>query len=95
MGIQVLRLEAHLLQLWSGKPPHPFILLSTDWTLQPMIGGSITSEPDFSPTIDATFVSQGSDYIHNDPSGKQMRLNAHAVLKYAVLNYWQGYVELT
>lgn len=39
-----------------------------------MTGGSIKSEPGFSPAIDAQFVSQGADYIHNDPDGKFMRL---------------------
>ena len=39
-----------------------------------MTGGSIKSEPGFSPAVDAQFVSQGADYIHNDPDGKFMRL---------------------
>lgn len=40
------------------------------------------SESGFSPAIDAEFVGTGADYIHNDPDGKHMRLNAHGVLKW-------------
>ena len=46
-----------------------------------MPGGSIKSEPGFSPAIDAQWAGPGADYIHNDPSGAQMRLNAHAAVK--------------
>ena len=46
-----------------------------------MTGGSIKTEPNFSPAIDAEWVGVGNDYIHNDPDGKVMRLNAHAVVK--------------
>ncbi|KAF7590041.1 hypothetical protein BBP40_003294 [Aspergillus hancockii] len=35
----------------------------------------------FSPTLDAEFVGTGNDYIHADPDGKHLRLNAHGVLK--------------
>lgn len=46
-----------------------------------MTGGSIKSESNFSPAIDAQFEGVGADYIHNDPSGTHMRLNAHGAVK--------------
>lgn len=47
-----------------------------------MIGISVKSEPGFSPSIDAELVGHtANDYIHVDPSGKHMRLNAHGVVK--------------
>jgi hypothetical protein len=46
-----------------------------------MTGGSIKSEPGFSPAVDAKFVGTGNDFIRNDPGGKHMRLNAHGVVK--------------
>lgn len=46
----------------------------------------MTSESGFSPAIDAEFVGTGADYIHNDPDGKHMRLNAHGVLKWVAPN---------
>lgn len=49
-----------------------------------MTGGSVKSEPGFSPVIDAEWEGVGADYIHNDPSGSHMRLNAHAAVKYVV-----------
>lgn len=55
-----------------------------------MTGGSIKSEPGFSPAIDATWAFQGADYIRNDPSGKHMRLNAHQVVKYALSDVVDG-----
>ena len=45
------------------------------------MGGTVKSEPGFAPAIDAALVGQGADYIHNDPSGKHMRLDAHSVIK--------------
>lgn len=47
-----------------------------------MTGGTIKSEPGFSPALDAEFVGVGNDYIHADADGKHLRLNAHAVAKY-------------
>lgn len=58
------------------------------------------SEPGFSPSLNAEFVGTGNDYIHNDPSGKHMRLNAHGVVKdkesgaMVYLNY-SGVVDIT
>ncbi|KAL9125856.1 MAG: hypothetical protein Q9217_005001 [Psora testacea] len=65
----------------------------------PMTGGSVKSEPGFSPAIDATWAIQGTDYIHNDPNGKHMRLNAQQVVKdnsgsLIYLNY-NGVVAIT
>jgi Protein of unknown function (DUF3237) len=47
----------------------------------PLTSGTMKSEPGFSPSIDATFKGIGNDYIHNDPTGKHMRLDAHAVFE--------------
>ncbi|KAL8705492.1 MAG: hypothetical protein Q9225_008024 [Loekoesia sp. 1 TL-2023] len=46
-----------------------------------MTGGSAVSCPAFKPAIDAVLASRGNDYIHNDPDGKTMRLDAHGVLR--------------
>lgn len=48
---------------------------------QPMVGGTVISEPGFTPALDAKFEGTGNDYIRNDPDGKRMRLNAHGVVK--------------
>ncbi|PKY08707.1 hypothetical protein P168DRAFT_323784 [Aspergillus campestris IBT 28561] len=47
----------------------------------PMIGGTVKSDSSFNLPIDAEFVGVGNDYIHGDPDGKHLRLNAHGVLK--------------
>ncbi|KAI9924815.1 hypothetical protein ASPWEDRAFT_155172 [Aspergillus wentii DTO 134E9] len=47
----------------------------------PMTGGTLKSAPGFEPAIDAEFVGVGNDYIHADPDGKHLRLNAHGVVK--------------
>lgn len=47
-----------------------------------MTGGTIKSEPGFSPALDAEFVGTGNDYIRHDVDGKRMRLDAHGVVKY-------------
>ena len=65
-----------------------------------MTGGNVKSESGFSPALNAEFVGTGNDYIHNDPSGKHMRLNAHAVVQdkesgaMVYLNY-SGVVDIT
>lgn len=43
----------------------------------------VKSEPGFSPSVDAEIVGSANDYIHHDPSGKHMRLDAHGVVKYS------------
>lgn len=53
----------------------------TPLTMVPITGGSMKSEPGFSPEIDAEIKLPGNDYTHNDNSGKYMRLNAHSVLE--------------
>ena len=64
-----------------------------------MTGGSVKSEPNFSPSIDAEWVGTGNDYIHNDPDGKAMRLDAHAVVKDkgggTVYLHYTGVVNIT
>ncbi|KAL5356898.1 hypothetical protein BJX96DRAFT_143576 [Aspergillus floccosus] len=47
----------------------------------PMTGGTVKSAEGFSPAIDAEFEGIGNDYIHADPDGQHLRLNAHGVLK--------------
>ncbi|RAK97083.1 DUF3237 domain-containing protein [Aspergillus ibericus CBS 121593] len=47
----------------------------------PMTGGTVKSEPGFSPALDAEFVGIGNDYIHADADGKHLRLDAHGVIK--------------
>jgi len=64
-----------------------------------MTGGSVKSEPNFSPSVDCEWIGTGNDYIHNDPDGKNMRLDAHAVVKdksgsYVYIHY-SGVVEIT
>lgn len=44
----------------------------------------VKSEPGFSPSIDAEIFGNANDYIHNDPSGKHMRLDARGVVKYCL-----------
>ncbi|KAL9107723.1 MAG: hypothetical protein Q9227_007438 [Pyrenula ochraceoflavens] len=46
-----------------------------------MIGGTLTSSPSFSPSINAEFKGTGNDYIHSDPDNGRMRLDAHGVLE--------------
>lgn len=47
----------------------------------PMSGGILKSDPTFEPAIDAEFIGVGNDYIHADPDGQHLRLNAHGVFK--------------
>jgi len=54
----------------------------TPLAVVPMTGGTVKSESGFSPALDATFKGVGNDYIHNDPTGKHMRLDAHGLLEY-------------
>lgn len=49
---------------------------------QPMTAGTLKGDPSFSPAIDGEFVGTGNDYIHSDPDGQHLRLNAHGVVKY-------------
>ncbi|OAX82962.1 hypothetical protein ACJ72_02680 [Emergomyces africanus] len=58
-----------------------FPSLEPAFTMQPMISGNIKSESTFSPALNGEFVGQGNDYIHVDPDGKHLRLNAHGVIK--------------
>ena len=51
------------------------------FTYKPMTNIIVKSEPGFSPSVDAEIVGSANDYIHNDSSGKHMRLNAHGVVK--------------
>ena len=46
-----------------------------------LAGGSIKTEPGFEPALNAQFQGTGADYIHVDPDGKHLRLDAHAVVK--------------
>ncbi len=57
----------------------------TPLTVVPISGGTVNSEPGVEPQIEAKFKGTGNDYIHTDPTGKHMRLDAHVVIEY-VLN---------
>ncbi|KAG7001514.1 hypothetical protein G7Y79_00031g066290 [Physcia stellaris] len=53
----------------------------TPLSVVPMKNVILKSEPGFEPAIDAEIVGSANDYIHNDPDGKHMRLNAHGLVK--------------
>ncbi|KAI9819988.1 MAG: hypothetical protein M1827_006558 [Pycnora praestabilis] len=69
--------------LVSIDPPQPVGSASrgTPLAVVPMVGGTIKSEQGFEPKLDAEFVGPAMDVIHNDPSGKHMRLDATGVVK--------------
>ncbi|KAL2871970.1 DUF3237 domain-containing protein [Aspergillus lucknowensis] len=54
---------------------------TTSLQVVPMTGGTLKSAEGFTPAIDAEFVGVGNDYIHADPDGKHLRLDAHGVVK--------------
>ena len=65
-----------------------------------MTGGSLTSEPYFSPSVSAEWALAGADFIHNDPDGKRMRLDAHGTVKDketggAIYMHYTGVVVIT
>ncbi|KKK15557.1 hypothetical protein P175DRAFT_0529703 [Aspergillus ochraceoroseus IBT 24754] len=76
-------LEPAFTMLVEIDAPHVVGSASRGASLQvvPMTGGSIKSEGSFSPALDAEFVGVGNDYIHADPDGGHLRLNAHGVVK--------------
>jgi len=47
----------------------------------PMVAGTVTSEANFSPSVNGKFIDMGTDYIHADPDGKHLRLDAHSVIE--------------
>lgn len=51
-----------------------------------MVGGTVKSEPGFSPAFNGEFVGQGNDFIHMDPDEKRLRLDARGVIKYFCLS---------
>lgn len=53
----------------------------TPLTVVPITGGKIVSDPAYPVQLDSSFVGTGNDYIHNDPDGKHMRLDTHAVVR--------------
>lgn len=46
-----------------------------------MVGGTVVSEPGFTPSLNAKLEGTGNDYIRNDPDNARMRLDAHSVLR--------------
>jgi hypothetical protein len=48
---------------------------------KPMVGGTVKGEPDFTPSLNATFVGTGKDYIQGDTDQQKLRLDARSVLK--------------
>ena len=71
------------------KEPHLVGSISrgTPLTVVPIVGGTVRSEPGFEPAFNARFQGTGNDYIHTDPTGKHMRLDAHVVLLYVASCY--------
>jgi len=61
-------------------------------------GGSMKSEPGFSPAVDAEITS-GADLIRADPSGKHVRLDVRSLMKDkrgCLINFtYTGYIEVT
>ncbi|KAM5507952.1 hypothetical protein McanMca71_001223 [Microsporum canis] len=55
-----------------------------NFVVTPMTGGTVKSEPGFSPAFNGKLASNGNDYIRTDPDGKRLRLDAHTVVKYAL-----------
>ncbi|KAL4866055.1 hypothetical protein BDV12DRAFT_173397 [Aspergillus spectabilis] len=64
-------------------PPLAIGSASRNTTLQiiPFSNGTFKTAENFSPEIDAHFVGTGNDYIHADPDGAHLRLDAHGVIK--------------
>ncbi|KAL9620791.1 MAG: hypothetical protein Q9160_004691 [Pyrenula sp. 1 TL-2023] len=64
-----------------------------------MTGGTVVSESSFLPALNAKFKGTGNDYIHNDPDGKRMRLDAHGVIETddgaLVYLHYTGIVDVT
>jgi len=71
----------------------------TPCTVVPITGGKLTSLPTFPILLDASFIGTGNDYIHNDPDGKLMRLNTHAVVRdrrdELIYIKYKGIIEIT
>lgn len=71
----------------------------TPCTVVPITGGKLISLPAFPINLDASFIGTGNDYIHNDPDGKLMRLNTHAVVRDQrddlIYIKYKGIIEIT
>lgn len=65
----------------------------------PMVSGTVKSEPGFEPKLDAKLHGVGYDYIRNDASGENMRLDVRSQLKNSdgaiLAMYYKGTVALT
>ncbi|OAL03799.1 hypothetical protein IQ06DRAFT_291468 [Phaeosphaeriaceae sp. SRC1lsM3a] len=65
----------------------------------PMVGGNIKSEDGVEPKLDAELHGVGYDYIQNDASGSNMRLDVRSQLKTPdgaiIAMYYKGVVALT
>jgi len=53
----------------------------TPLTVVPMIGGTVVTEPGFTPALNAELFGVGYDYIRSDNNGGHMRLDVRAQLK--------------
>ncbi|KAL4899025.1 hypothetical protein BDW74DRAFT_184133 [Aspergillus multicolor] len=53
----------------------------TSLQIIPFSKGVFKTQESFEPAFEAQVVGTGNDYIHVDPDGKHMRLNANGVLK--------------
>ncbi|GAD98354.1 conserved hypothetical protein [Paecilomyces variotii No. 5] len=75
--VQIKNLTFLLSQQVQIDPPYTIGSLN----VVPMIGGTLKSEPGFSPAVDSTFAGTGNDYIRASADGKQLSLDAHGVVK--------------
>ncbi|KAF2188381.1 hypothetical protein K469DRAFT_627997 [Zopfia rhizophila CBS 207.26] len=65
----------------------------------PLVSGTVKSEPEFEPGLDAVLHGVGYDYIHNDADGGNMRLDVRSQVKNndgtIFVMYYKGTVGLT
>ncbi|KAJ4368161.1 hypothetical protein N0V83_006517 [Neocucurbitaria cava] len=65
----------------------------------PMVSGTVKSEPGFEPKLDGELHGVGYDYIHNDASGENMRLDVRSQVKTSdgtiLAMYYKGTVALS
>lgn len=71
----------------------------TNLIIVPMVSGTVKSEPGFEPALDAELHGVGYDYIHNDASNENMRLDVRSQLKNSdgtiLAMFYKGTVTLT
>jgi hypothetical protein len=60
----------------------------TNLQVIPFTKGVFKTAEGFEPAFEAQVMGTGNDYIHADPDGKHMRLNANGVIKYVSACTW-------